>query len=410
MVLKRAISLLIITLTILSLIVIINTPTTKAETILQSLTDTGDLWYDLGTYTGIKASKLSIDNITVSENITLTRISLYMRRYTTPVGSDSIVRISLRHTNQNNATPSWYSIFSNDTINRYLRNFSTSYEWVDFPMQPYTLNTSEYYSIVMELLTPGDGLVPRGDGISSLDTSWWNETAWTNVGGPGWTYSHKLYGYYGNINTSYGTTDEEETTYTINGTILDNGDGNYTEAVTCGAWINTSNPVLEQYAVKNVTFAGTYLSNTTYSQAVSGLSPATYYYTKIWMQNSTGFYNETTQGTFLTKPYAPTTLTIVNSTAENITLSWSPASNGSNTNRTTVIVYKTTGYPSSPTDGTEGYNGTASQITIEGLQVQTTYYFSAWTYVNGSGSPYYWWFSDTYDTESGWQGRSSKMP
>ena len=170
------------------------------------------------------------------------------------------------------------------------------------------------------------------------------------------------------------------------------------ENTECGFWVgneSTNKTTFQQ----NVT-AGTKNSNEAFTKDVSSLTSGEYYYVRSWMNNSNGFWNSTNETYFLTLPNAPTGLTFVNSSYEQITLSWTNATVGVS-NRTTVIAYKTTGYPTSPTDGTIGYNGTASSTTITGLGIDTTYYFSAWTYINASGSPFFAAFSGGFATASG---------
>jgi len=171
-----------------------------------------------------------------------------------------------------------------------------------------------------------------------------------------------------------------------------------------GFWYGTTYPVTEGNKEGNVSdFDNPTLSSTTDkthpSKNIPSLISGQYYYIQTWVQDrQSGEFRTTTNNyTFLTKPNPPTSLSVTGRNATNITLSWSNSTTGVN-NQTTLIVYKTGSYPSSPTDGTIGYNGTATTTIITGLSSDTEYKFSAFTYINATGSPYYWWFSDTYDT------------
>ena len=59
-----------------------------------------------------------------------------------------------------------------------------------------------------------------------------------------------------------------------------------------------------------------------------------------------------------------------------IILSWTKALSSTST----VIQERTDQFPTSPTDGTNVYNGTKSQVTIIGLTAGTVYYFAAYGY------------------------------
>ena len=175
--------------------------------------------------------------------------------------------------------------------------------------------------------------------------------------------------------------------------------GNYT---TGGFWVGTS-------STSKTSFSFNYTSDDypvdvqnefTYDIPIGALTPGEYYYIRSWMKNRYGFWNSTNESYFLTLPEAPTGLTKVNSSYEQIGLRWTNATVGVD-NLTTVVVYKTTGYPASIADGTVGYNGTGNNTLITGLSVDTTYYFSAWHYINASGSPFKTAYSSSFATASG---------
>ena len=197
----------------------------------------------------------------------------------------------------------------------------------------------------------------------------------------------------------------EETTATLSGYL----DADVGEACTCGFWygnIPTSQANVNAGLVTNVTCPGTYNEGNTFTKAVSGLISGEYYYVRAWAKNSLMFNTSVDESHFITKPYKPTNLQATDANVSSISLSWTNDNVPVGTNRSTVILYKTGNYPSSITDGTIGYNNTASSGTISALSPGTTYYFSAFTYVNNSGSPSLFQFSDLYDYTSSITGGS----
>ena len=196
--------------------------------------------------------------------------------------------------------------------------------------------------------------------------------------------------------SSNNTTSADLTTATANGYLYYDV-GENTEV---GFWIGNTTTNKTSFE-QNITVTGTKNSNEAFSKAITGLTSGEYYYVRSWMNNSNGFWNATNESYFITKPNPPTDLTKVNSSYQQIGLRWENATVGDGTNRTTVIVYKTGGYPSNPADGTVGYNDTGNNTLITGLSLDTTYYFSAWTYVNDSGSPLLGAFSPSFATASG---------
>lgn len=183
-------------------------------------------------------------------------------------------------------------------------------------------------------------------------------------------------------------TNVEETTVDLKGVLAN------INASSCGFWYNTTTPA----SGTNVTCTGSYSEGDVFTKSVSGLTPGQYYYYRAWAINDTTFYNSTYERTFLTKPEPPTVLTIPYINATNITLTWTNATIPAGTTQKSVLVYSSTGQPTSVTDGTIAYNGTAETYKVEGLTPGLHYYFSLWTYINASGSPFYWWFSDSYET------------
>jgi len=191
-------------------------------------------------------------------------------------------------------------------------------------------------------------------------------------------------------------TNIEETTTTLSSEVLyDTG-----EAVTCGFWIGNVSVNASNYE-RNVTCSGTYTSGQTFSKEVTSLTSGEYYYVRSWIYNSSRFFNSTNESYFLTKPEAPTELNINESSGTAITLRWKNASVGVGTNQTTLIRYSTSspgGSPDPASWGILGYNGSGNWTEISGLSQDTTYHFALWTYINASGSPLLWHYSDGYVT------------
>lgn len=63
-----------------------------------------------------------------------------------------------------------------------------------------------------------------------------------------------------------------------------------------------------------------------------------------------------------------------NPTDVSVILTWVKASGSTNT----VVQYKTSGFPTTYSDGTNAYNGVNSEVTLSSLTSGTTYYFAAW--------------------------------
>lgn len=139
---------------------------------------------------------------------------------------------------------------------------------------------------------------------------------------------------------------------------------------------------------------GTEVINTTSNTGtVTGLDSNTTYYFSVYSYNpDSGLWSEANS-----TDYANTTTTagdIYNLVASRyndvqINLSWSK----NNTDDDTVLVRKTGSYPSSPTDGTEIYNG--SLLTYKDVQLTpaTKYYYRAWAW-DGEG------FGSGYDSDT----------
>jgi len=201
---------------------------------------------------------------------------------------------------------------------------------------------------------------------------------------------------------TYNATNVEETSATLRGAAWLGQSNNI-----CGFWIgneSTSQALVDAGVITNIT-AGMYPEGSLFTKTTIGtvtLNSGDYYYVRAWASNANAnLFNISENETyFLTKPNAPSGLTVVSNNATTITLSWTRAYPMA-VNNSTVIYYKTGGFPASVGDGTLGYNDTASSTTISGLVFDTTYYFSAWAYCNASGSPAHHKFSSGFATASG---------
>ncbi|MEH7391780.1 fibronectin type III domain-containing protein [Bacillus sp. JJ1474] len=165
--------------------------------------------------------------------------------------------------------------------------------------------------------------------------------------------------------------------------------------------VDWTNPSIAEY-VKTELFVSTIdLSNLDYDQtsAVSAKvidgtlqtyqHPATIgqtYYFKAFVTYFTFGQNVVSKGvtTFITAtdktPPAPITSFVANGDDQSAKLSWvNPIDTDFNKVK---IVYKTGGYPSSHTDGTVGYEGSATSVTITGLTNDIEYFIRGFTFDN----------------------------
>lgn len=170
------------------------------------------------------------------------------------------------------------------------------------------------------------------------------------------------------------TTLIEETTATFNGFL------NRTSSTptTCGFWYDTNSGTPYTYnhscgAVANHTAF-------TFSAGVSpALIPGTRYYVRAWAINALGIVNGT-EVTFFTKPNPPASLTFTNTGADNIQrLTWTKGTGANNTNIRGLAGLT---YPSTPTSGTNIYNGTSTTAYVNNtyLLPGQLYSFRAWSY------------------------------
>jgi len=130
------------------------------------------------------------------------------------------------------------------------------------------------------------------------------------------------------------------------------------------------------------------------STTISGLTPDTTYYFSFWAYDSeSGYYSQDYTTHTATTPYAPPdpsnlVATPINTTT--ISLTWSAS-----TDVNSVLVRKTGGYPSSPSDGTVVFNSSGTSYTDTGLTPSTHYYYRVWTYNRGI-------YSENYAQDDAW--------
>jgi len=122
----------------------------------------------------------------------------------------------------------------------------------------------------------------------------------------------------------------------------------------------------------------------------SSLSAGTGYYYRAWSYANGEYSSSYDSAMNYTYPDKPISISS-SATAHTISLSWTKGAGADKT----VIRYSTSGYPTSPSDGTLAYNGTDTSTTISGLASETTYYFSFWAYDSESG-----YYSQDYATHT----------
>jgi len=128
---------------------------------------------------------------------------------------------------------------------------------------------------------------------------------------------------------------------------------------------------------------------------ITGLSAGTKYYISAWAYGTEGGKGQYSD-TYITEldytlPGEPSGLNAQNPTNSSIYLTWSRGSGGDKT----MIRYKTSGYPSSESDGTQAYFDIGLSTTVSGLDPGQIYYFRAWAYDSDSG-----YYSSGYSSDS----------
>jgi hypothetical protein len=183
--------------------------------------------------------------------------------------------------------------------------------------------------------------------------------------------------------TTDGATSVEETTVTLNGMI--NTDGG--EA--CQYRFEYDTDPGEPYA-HNTAWTGSKITGDLFSAAPSSLSKGTKYYFRAQAKNSAGSASGS-ELTFLTKPDAPSSFDASTASSTQINLSWTKGAGAQKTR----VQRKEGSYPTNRDDGTTVYFDTGTSKPDTGLKPDTTYYYCAWAYVQGSEQ-----WSDSYSQAS----------
>jgi len=144
---------------------------------------------------------------------------------------------------------------------------------------------------------------------------------------------------------------------------------------------------------------GTKSPPSSFYKSVSGLTQYELYHVKTWGYDYYGGFNfSTNESYFIPRPDGPTNLQIASAGASSINLTFTPASVPGAFNSTTIIKYSSTTYPTTISEGSLGANTTNNYAVITSLGEETTYYFSAFTWINQSDIEQ---FSSQYATASG---------
>jgi hypothetical protein len=277
--------------------------------------------------------------------------------------------------------------------------------WPDYA----NVSGGDYYLILKlwDLTPTGDKLTLGSGPVLLTDPYWgdyvakkinhgantWDNVLWDFNNYYGLVLDHKVHGK--RYNVTLGTGTQAPTSTTFNFPITINHCAN--ESTQVGYLLRNASGTID-----NISYSS-YSTPQTVWPTVSSLDPGNYYYVRPWSSNSFGFINSTEEYYMLTKPTKPTNLNIdVNIT--NVTFSWNNSEVGATTNRTTVLVASETNYPqwtgsAWSNSGVEIYNDTGTTTNVF-LDPYTTYYVSAYTYINASGSPTYWWYSDLFSFDS----------
>ena len=216
------------------------------------------------------------------------------------------------------------------------------------------------------------------------------------------TISSWLYNVQG-FNHSYsyplGTSQIREETAVFNGYLQNDSN----TSCTCGFWVYNQSTT----ATNAINYTdGTLPAGHSFSKAAGSLlNSSTYYYVRTWSKGIHGFNISRNETYFLTLPDTPSGLTVSQVGPQSLNVQWTNAtmgkSNANVTNQSVLIRYSASSYPTTITSGTFGANESKyDNVTISGLAEEATYYFSAWTYINASGSPERMQWSDSFVTAS----------
>lgn len=368
---------------------------------------------------------------TTTHTINLIRLLLY--RESSPLPGTITILIS----GTNGSGKPSGSALTTGTTNGDTLPTSTPYEWRTIIVTPITLTAGIKYAIILKSDLPGDDILYwRVDNTASTYSG---GSVWAGLSGTSWTeypttdamfeeyfapvYLSSVFFEYGTT-ISYGT----NTSYQIKNTgqtfsqnivglllgqiyhyraVATNSNGtSYGSDMTLLTKPNAPTG-LSATALNNTTISltwvkGTGANNTMIRQKTGGyptsvidgslvynstgtttsnssLAPGTLYYFRAWSYTQYGtshkWSDSYSSASQLTKPSPPTGLNINIAGYTSATLAWTK---GTGANRT-VIVYKTTGFPTSTTDGSLVYNNTGTSYVAPVIN-GTAYYFSGFSY------------------------------
>jgi hypothetical protein len=171
--------------------------------------------------------------------------------------------------------------------------------------------------------------------------------------------------------TTDNATSVTETSAVLNGTLIDDGGG------TCQysfEWGTTSG-----IYTANISWTGPLTTGDTFSTTLSSLAKGQKYYFRAKVKNSDGTVYGS-QLDFLTRPDAPVSFNATGNGPFQIDLTWTP---GAGAGRT-MVRGKSSGYPTSYTDGYQVYFGPGTSASDSPLSANTTYFYAAWSEKSGS--------------------------
>jgi hypothetical protein len=127
-------------------------------------------------------------------------------------------------------------------------------------------------------------------------------------------------------------------------------------------------------------------TSSTFQATVNGLLQGTLYYFESEGYNSAGSNTVPSANvlTFLTLPSTTGTVTVTPGNTNN-SLSWTKGTGATKT----LVRFKTTGYPTSVSDGTSIYSSTGTSYVHSSLTNGVTYYYSVWSIAEGGGLTQY---------------------
>ena len=216
-------------------------------------------------------------------------------------------------------------------------------------------------------------------------------------------FTHYLYMYAyditaHNYTSSYplNVTTRTTSSATLRGKVIDSNGS----SCTCGFWYGNSLPL---DGTNNVTCTGTYTTGQTFTKSIGSLTSGDYYYVQSWTTDSYSFNLSSNYSYFITLPEAPTNLNVNKTNANSVNIEWTNATVPAGTNLSVYIRWKNGSTPpSSRSDGNFGANISGINWTsIGSLPFESTVSFSAWTYINNSGSPSRSAWSESPTTTSG---------